>query len=249
MITYKTLIIDDDTENINILSIYLKKYLPMINIVAVANNVNQGITEYLKTQPDILLLDIDLGNDTIFSFIDNIGSITGEIIFISSHPEFGVKAVNYNVTGFIVKPINVLELQKTINKAITNIQNKRSISNNSTPQSNAIINYPTNIAIPTVNKIELIPVSTIMYLEANGKYTIFHLTNNKEKIASRNLGEFEKILDPIIFFRVHHRYLVNIKMVSNIYKTDGNYCELNNGKNIPIAKRRQELLNKFLRLK
>ncbi len=243
---YKTLIIDDDDENINILKIYLNKYCPAIELVGEANNVNDGLREYLKNKPEILLLDINLENDTIFSFIDAIGKIEGEIIFISSHTEFGVKAVNYNISSFIVKPINVTDLQKKINKAVSNIETKLAHEKLVTKNNE---DYPSNIAIPSITKVELISVESIMYLEAGGKYTVFHLTDNKEKIASRNLGEYEKILNPKFFFRIHHRFLVNINIVVNIHKTDGNYCELINGKNLPIAKRRQDLFTKFLRLK
>lgn len=242
---YKTLIIDDDIENINLLKVYVSKYCPEAEVLGEAKNVNDGVREYLRIKPEILLLDIDLGNETIFNFIDAIDNIKGEIIFISSHTEFGVKAVNYNITGYIVKPIKATELQKIMAKAIFNLETALS---NSTSANNKI-DFPINIAVPTVNKIELIPVNTIKYLEADGKYTIFHLTDNQEKIASRNLGEYEKIVNPKLFFRIHHRYLVNINMVSNIYKTGGNYCELIDGKALPIAKRRQDLFHKFLRLK
>ncbi len=246
---YKTLIVDDDIENINILKTYINKFTPNLNIVGQALNVNDAISEYLTTKPQILLLDIELGNDTIFSFIDTLDKIEGEIIFISSHPEFGVKAVNYNVTGFIVKPINSNQLKKIINKAIGNIERKK--ANDTLNQKKIVnpLNYPVNIAIPSVDKIELIAIKDCAFLEAEGKYTFFHLNNKKKKIASRNLGEYEKIIDPKLFFRVHHRYLVNINSIINIHKTDGTYCELITGNNIPIAKRRQEEFFKFLKLK
>lgn len=237
---YSALIIDDDIENINLLKIYLKKYCPMIDVVAQAINVNEGVRAYVRTDPEILLLDIELENDTIFSFIDTIGKNDKEIIFISSHPEFGVKAVNYNITGFIVKPIKEINLKKIISKAIFNIENNC---------KEKLLDYPIKIAIPSVNNIQLISVDSILYLEADGKYTIFHLKNNVEKVASRNLGEYEKLLDPKKYFRIHHRFLVNIDAIANIHKSDGYYCELINGKNLTIAKRRQELFNKFLKLK
>ena len=238
---YSTLIIDDDKENITLLKIYLKQYCPFLEVVSEACNVMDGIREYTVSKPQLLLLDIDLGDDDIFSFIDGIGKTNSEIIFISSHTEYGVKAVNYNVTGFIVKPIDVIKLQKIINKAILNLEN-RLVENNKEY-------YSTNIAIPSLNKVELISCSSLEYLEADGKYTVFHLQESKEKIASRNLGEYEKILDPQVFFRIHHRYLVNVNMIANIHKEDGNYCEMINGKSLPIAKRRQDLFNKFLKLK
>lgn len=247
MNTYNVIIIDDDLENINILKIYLNKFCPEINVVGEATNVNDGLAIYTNTQPDILLLDIELGNDTIFSFIDAINNIKGEIIFISSHPEFGVKAVNYNVTGFIVKPINPINLKKIITKAIFNIEKNK--KNNALNKNNNKTCFPLKIAIPSTSKIELIDLENISYLEADGKYTVFHLKDNSKKIASRNLGEYEKIIDTNIFFRIHHRYLVNINSVTNVHKTDGYYCQLINNKNLPIAKRRQEAFHKFLRLK
>jgi two-component system LytT family response regulator len=247
MNNYTALIIEDDIDNINLLKTYIKNKLSNINVVGQAMNVTNGVSEYLKNKPDILLLDIELGNETIFNFIDTIGKVESEIIFISSHTEFGVKAVNYNVTGFIVKPIEAAQLIKIINKAIFNIERKK------INQDQALLknrnSFPLNIAIPSVNKIELISIEECIYLEADGKYTIFNLINNKKKVASRNLGEYGKIIDPKIFFRVHHRYIVNINKVAKIHKTDGTYCELVNGQNIPIAKRRIDLFNRFLKLK
>ena len=240
---YNTLIIDDDIENINILKIYLKQYYSFINVIAEATNVNDGVIEYVKTKPEILLLDIELGDENIFDFLDSIGTTQSEIVFVSSHEKYGVKAVNYNVTGFLVKPIDVNQLKKTISKTIFNIENRYSIQGKTTNE------YPTNIAIPSIDKIELIPNNSIQHLEANGKYTVFHLIDGKEKIASRNLGEYEKILNPKNFFRIHHRYLINVNKVTNIHKTDGSYCELMSGKNLPIAKRRQDDFQKFLKLK
>lgn len=244
---YKTLIIEDDIENIQLLKIYLNKYYPAIEVVAEAMNIAKGVTEYLRTKPDLMLLDINLGNDDVFSFLDSIGKTANEIIFISSHASYGVKAVNYNVTGFLLKPIVIAEFKKIINKAIFNIEAKRNVLENITKDSN--IEYPAMIAVPSLKKVDLLAVNTIEYLEADGKYTIFHQTTKKEKIASRNLGEYEKNLNPKVFFRIHHRFLVNTNKIANIHKTDGNYCELINGKTLPIAKRRQDDFSKFLRLK
>lgn len=238
---FSALIIEDDIENIAILKLYLKQHCTFINVVAEATTITEGIKSYALTKPDILLLDIQMGNEDIFSFIDSIGDVNSEVIFISSHTEYGVKATNYNVTGFLVKPINVDELKLMLNKAILNIENKVAIENN--------VCFTSKIAIPSMDSIELISKNSIVYLEADGKYTIFYLEGEQRKIASRNIGEYEKLLDSKLFFRIHHKYLVNTNKIVNIYKTDGGYCQFFDGKTLPIAKRRQELLSKFLKLK
>lgn len=242
---YKVLILDDEIENIKILKIYLKKFFPEIEIVAEAKSVYEGVQTYLKTEPDILLLDVGLGNDDAFSFIDSIGKSNSEIIFISSNSSYGVKAVNYNITGYVLKPIDTDKLKKAVNKAIFNLETKR----NEDKIEKIELDYPTVLAVPSIKKVEVILVESVEFLESDGKYTIFNLTSSDKKIASRNLGEYEKILDPKLFFRIHHRFLVNTNKIKNIHKTDGYYCELESGKTLPIAKRRQELFNKFLKLK
>lgn len=105
------------------------------------------------------------------------------------------------------------------------------------------------IALPNLNSIEFVETKNILYLEADGNYTIFHLVHSITKVVSKNIGEYEKILPTNFFFRIHHKYITNFKKVTLISKSDGYYCELTNGKTLPVAKRRQEELRKFLKLK
>jgi len=68
-------------------------------------------------------------------------------------------------------------------------------------------------------------------------------------MSSRNLGEYTPILDNRFFFRIHHSYIINVRHVVKISKKDGYFCELSNGTIVPVAKRRQEDFNKFIKLK
>lgn len=104
------------------------------------------------------------------------------------------------------------------------------------------------VAISSLDKIELIPMSEIIFCQADGKYTNFFLINGKKIMSSRNLGEYSTILDNY-FFRIHHSYIINIRHISKISKKDGYFCELLNGIVLPVAKRRQEEFNKFIKLK
>ena len=120
-------------------------------------------------------------------------------------------------------------------------QSYKSLTNNVLPQH--------LIAVPSAKKIDFIKVEDIIYLKSEGRYTMFQLKDNKQLVATKNLGEYENLLDASIFFRVHHSYVVNLTQVTSINKTDGNYCEMVNKETVPIAKRRQEQLNKFLKIR
>ena len=105
------------------------------------------------------------------------------------------------------------------------------------------------IGLPTATNIDIVKIENILYLEADGKYTVFNMVDGSSIIVSRNIGTYRTKLPENLFFRIHSKYIVNIKKIRNISKSDGNYCQLTNGKSLPIAKRRREELCKFLHLK
>lgn len=105
------------------------------------------------------------------------------------------------------------------------------------------------IAIPSIDKIDFFKFDEIIYLKSDGRYTNFYLKNGKNVLATRNIGEYEKLFSENIFFRIHHSYIVNLAYVEKITKETGYYCEMVNSHNIPIAKRKQDQLLKFIGLK
>ncbi|MBB3123355.1 two-component system LytT family response regulator [Mesoflavibacter sabulilitoris] len=248
MQNYTALIVDDEIENCDLLKLYIKKYCKSVETLYIAQDIESAIEQYLEHYPDILILDIELENNTnSFQILEQIPNTNVEIIFVTSHKDYAIQAINsVKTAAYLIKPIKPTELIIAIDKTIKNIEAKQ---NADAIKSTKQEQYSEFVAIPSSNKIDIIHPEDIVYIEADGRYTIFHLTSGSHKIASRNLGEYEKLLDPQLFFRIHHGYIVNLNMVININKSAGNYCELLNGKALPIAKRRQEKLHRFLRIK
>jgi len=242
---FTALLVDDEHENIELLSIYLKKHFPNVSICGSAVNVEEGIEKYYEHLPDILFLDIQLGEEDSFSIIESLSNLKSEIIIVSSHEEYALKAISYNVCSYVLKPIKIEELITSVNKAIHNITLKRQSEEVNVDAGEGF----KLIALPSLTKIELVSMDEIIYAEADGRYTLFHLITGRTIISTRNLGEFEDKLDSVMFFRIHHGYIVNLSMVRNINISAGNYCEMMNDKMLPIAKRRKEKLQRFLKLK
>ena len=251
MTNYTALLLDDEVENIDLLEIYLKKYCDIFCTIYKATTLEEAISLCLEHKPDILFLDINLGEEkNSFTLLDNCVTDDNEIIFISSYNEYALKAIKKNACAYMMKPIVPSELVQAVNKAVKNIENKKVLKTAKTLNKEAFATNENIIAIASIEKIDLIQVNDIAYCQADGRYTNFFLKNGSEYTSSRNMGEYEHLLlQHHNFFRVHHKYIVNIKAISSVNKKDGYYCELKNGKTIPIAKRRQEAFNKFLRLK
>jgi len=86
-------------------------------------------------------------------------------------------------------------------------------------------------------------------LNLDGRYTIIHLLDKTTFFVSKNIGEYDKILAPNYFFRIHKKYLINLKYIVNINNSDGSSCELIGSIVLPVAKRRKEGLVSFLNIK
>lgn len=241
-------IIEDDNDNINLLKLLIQKYFPNIEIIGEASNTIEFASLLLSNKADIIFLDVDLGEQkNTLEILNDFENIDSEIIITSSSKDYALKAMNdYNIVSYVVKPIDIGQLNKAIRKSEKKIAAKEKFSIDSFQFDILAENI---IAIPTLTTIEIIDIKNIIYLEAEGKYTIFHLLDKTTKTVCKNIGYYEHILPQKLFFRIHHKYLINISETDTIFRTDGHYCILKNGKNIPIAKRRIEDFRKYLQLK
>lgn len=246
-------VIDDEVDNTKILVHFIQKYCPLVNIVGEANTSVEAIALINRVKPKLIFLDIILDEGTGFDVLDEVSHKETKVIFVTSYDKFAIKAFKYNAIDYVLKPVEIGELIIAVNKAYEEVEKKIYTNdqqidflNNSLSASPAPLNF---IAIPSIDKIDFAKVSDIVYLKSDGRYTIFFLTNGSKLVASRNLGEFENIVDKNQFFRIHNSYMVNLKHVLNITKTDGSYCEMSNQKSLPIAKRRKESFHQFLKIK
>jgi two-component system LytT family response regulator len=93
--------------------------------------------------------------------------------------------------------------------------------------------------------MNIIHIHEILYLISERQYTVFYLKSGETIMTSKNLGEYEELLLPYNFFRVHHSSLINLSEVKKYIRDDGGYAVMSNGKHIDVSKRKKE---SFLKL-
>ena len=240
------LIVEDQIENADYLKLIINKYCKEIDLIGVAGTSSEFMEMYLEHLPDIIFLDVELGEtETSFETLEKIRKNNSVIIVVSAHDDFALKAINeFGISGYLIKPVRIEELVNVVSVAIEQVEQKRKSKN--LPYENTQVINSGLITLASTDSVEFLKVEDIIYLEADGKYTVFHLTNNSKKVSSKNIGEYEKQLLPHFFFRIHYKYIVNLEKVISINKRDGNYCELITKKYLPIAKRRYQSLIRLL---
>lgn len=252
MTSITAIIITEQTDTLLILKKFEEENFMIIKIIGEASSIIEGIAMIKYNKPDVVFLDIQLHDNTFFEMLEQLEFSIPKLVFISTNENVAVKAFKHNAIDFILKPIDFNAMILAIYKVIKRTEMERSYQNqniNNINILNSIKQSNEYVAIASLDKIELIPMAEIILCQADGKYTNFFLVNGNKIMSSRNLGEYTSILDNNYFFRIHHSYIINIRHVVKISKKDGYFCELSNGTILPVAKRRQEDFNKFIKLK
>ena len=85
------------------------------------------------------------------------------------------------------------------------------------------------LALPSLKGIELVKKEEVVRCESAVNYTIFHLKSKNNIVVTKTLKEFEEMLGPEGFFRVHQSHLVNLDAVVQFLKEDGGYALMEDG--------------------
>jgi len=252
MTPINAVIITEEKETLQIINKFEKENFIILKIVCETACIIEGINSIQLKNPDLVFLDISFKEETFFNMLNELELSIPKLVFISANKQDAVIAFKQNAIDFILKPVNFNSLILAVYKVIKRTKMERSYQNQ---KINAIqllnsFNQPNDyFAVSSLDKIELILMSEIIYCQAEGRYTTFFLLNGKKIVSSKNLGEYSAILDPNYFFRIHHSYIINLRHILKISKKEGYFCEFPNGVFLAVAKRRQEDFNKFIKLK
>lgn len=244
--THTAILIDDEKNNIENLEILLHDFCPDIIVIAKETNLKKAKESIIRLQPDILFLDIQMGNRTIFDLLEELNVITSEIIFVTAHDTYALKAFDYNTIDYLLKPVDILKLQKAVNKAIFCVEKKKSEQNMNT-LSNNLVSLMGKITFPVQRGFRLEYIKNIQYMVAQGSYSDIHFSNKKPLLVSKNLKHYEMKLAEYDFIRIHPSALINFQYVEELDRSDGGCIIMEGGKRLPISKQKRLELEKMLR--
>lgn len=241
MQTIRTALIDDNPHAIQILRDDLARMFPEVEIVGEADGVVQGAKLLRQTQPDLLLLDIQMGDGTGFDLLEIVPDLRFQLIFTTAHDEHAIRAFRFAAVDYLLKPIDPEELRRAVERA------KKQLNLSSHPQAKLPVlrehfqqkEPPKTIALHTAEKIHIARLADILRMEADGNYTEVHFTNGQKLLLTKTLKDFSTILEATGFVRVHQSHLVNFEHIREFIKTDGGYIVMADGAKVPVAVRKR----------
>jgi len=245
------LIIDDEKDARFLIKNHLQSHFSdAVTVVGEADDVASGVQAIRKLKPEIVFLDIKMPAGTGFEVLQQTqGEVNYEVVFITAHNDFAVKAFQFSAVGYLLKPVKVSELAGVLQK----VRELSQLKNPQTLQRNKVLveNYSNDLQIKKMvvtnsDGFVVLNVDTISHLEGDGNYTHFVLNDGKRITTSKTLGEYEGLLAEQGFFRVHQSTIISLRYVKS-YKKSEELIEMQNGKLVKLSRhRKQAFISRFI---
>ncbi len=244
----RTIIVDDEVKNIKLLKVLLRDYCPQVEVIGEAGNVEDAQSLIIRSKPDLLFIDIVMPYGNAFDLLNKLMPIDFDVVFVTAYDNFAVKAIKYSALDYLLKPVNIEELQNVVQKAIVKASSKTvndQLAVLFSQYKNNVSAAP-SLAVPTIEGLLFYDLDEIIRIEASGAYTIIFSIKREKVVSSKNIKEYELQLPVDNFYRVHNSHIINIKRLLKYDKGRGGVLTMEDGSVVELATRRKAgFLNLF----
>ena len=246
----KTIIVDDERRGQSSLEKLLEQNCPDVNVLACCSTADEAKEKIEALQPDLVFLDIAMGNKSGLDLLRELGEIEFEIIFVTAHHKYMTQAFQFSAVDYLLKPADDELLIEAVKRAHKRIENK----SGNKPMETFLHNlqekggwHKMKLCIPSLKGFKVIDIRDIIYCEANGNYTHFHLLDQPAVLVSKPIYEYEALLEDCNFIRIHKSFLVNLEHIKEYIRGEGGTVMLANGQEIEVARRKKDMLLKRMK--
>jgi two-component system LytT family response regulator len=243
----KAILVDDELSSLQNLQLKIQEYCPSVKIVAQTQRPEEAIGLILRHKPDVIFLDVEMPRMSGFKMLEQMPDIDFEIIFITAYNHYAINAIRISAFDYLVKPVAIKDLQQTIER-LEHFSVKKSRERAEVLKKN-LANPKTQedlITIPANDGLEFIQIKQIIRIESSSNYSKLILQDGQHLLVTRQLKDFEEILEDHRFYRVHHSHLVNLNYIAKYVRGDGGQITMKNGDIVDVSRRKKEVFLKLI---
>ena len=221
----RTVIIEDEEESLLLLHNLILRD-GRAEVAGSASDPSQAIDLIISLEPEIVFLDIKMPGKSGFDILDDlrkIRSVQPYVVFTTAFNEFAIKAFEYAAFDYLLKPIEPKRLAETISRGI------EARHSGFRQKSDILLSTFRKLMFRNQSGILFIDQDEIIYVEASGNYSIFHLGNNKTETITMILGKVEDQLPEQNFFRISRSFIINLSFIKRLNTKQMNCTLAKNG--------------------
>ncbi|CAN5291408.1 LytTR family DNA-binding domain-containing protein [soil metagenome] len=245
----KAVIIDDEERATDSLKRMIEIFVPSIRHIFICNDSREAPVLINKSKPDIIFLDIRMPHLNGFDILDHVKIKNFKVIFTTAFDHYAIQAIRFSAFDYLLKPIDAEDLVKAVSRF------ENAIDDDAQHHQDMVHNISLNLKLQNKNQFRLalsaregvhfLMPGEIIRCEAQGNYTRFFVTGNKQYLISKTLGDYDELLNPYGFIRTHKSHLVNKNFIS--FVDHNGYAILHEGEKIEISRRRKESVMEALK--
>jgi len=234
--TLRTVLVDDEPTARRALTKIIENYTQDVEIVATADDVLAGVKAINNFNPDLVFLDVRMPNYSGFSLVEFFDELNFKLVFTTAYEQYAPQAFQAGASGYLLKPIDIDDLNTVIEKVKMEINEEQS---NFIVSGNKSISYnrETGITIlPSVGGLLRLQASEILYFEAKGRQVELSIQDGTKLLANISLKTVLEVFDKSTFVRIHKSYVVNFIHIKRYNKGKDCFIVLYNDTNLSVGK-------------
>ncbi len=240
----RTIIIEDERIAIENLKFLLSELDPTFEVVGVAESVAEGLELISQTKPEVVFLDIEMGDGTGFDLLNKLDRVDFNVVFVTAYDQYALQAFRVSAVDYLLKPVDPEDLEEALTR-LKNVHESR--AGNMAIQNllqNLALNDPgkRKIFVRDTSGIRYLEMCQILYLKADGSYCKIYMKNGEEIISSKVLKHFVQLLPENMFMRIHRSSLINLNEVEEFLFKDGGCVVLSDGTEVYVSDDRKKNL-------
>src|SRR6266700_5216438 len=177
MQTLKAIIIDDEMSSRQSLRQKIINHCSAVTIIMECEDGEEGIRDIEEKKPDIVFLDVEMPRMNGFVLLQQLSNRDFELIFTTAYDHYAVRAIRFSALDYLVKPIELEELKSAVDRAWQKRQQHIPDQRIDNLLHNLLEEKAGNsrIAIPSMEGLQFVDISDIIYIEAESNYSILYL--------------------------------------------------------------------------
>lgn len=239
----KTLLVEDETQSRDFIKKLIADTAPFIEVVGETGSVDEAIQLIRETQPQLVILDIQLYGRSAFDIFKEIGEFDFQLLFITAFEHFAIPAIKLSAVDYLLKPLSPAEFKIAMDKVYSRANLYSSSATVALQKENLQIND--KLLISDYKEIYLVEYDAVVYFEGDGNYTHVILNTGKKITSAKPIYEYEEQLATKGFYRVHKSYLINMTHITKYIKGRGGEVVMVNGDTVYVSSRKK---NEFLEM-
>lgn len=216
---------------------------PGIEIVGECADAKSAIETINSLRPDVVFLDIQMPGKTGFDVLEEI-TFVPEVIFVTAHDEFALKAFEVNALDYLLKPVQGARLSDAIKKVSDRIRENQV----ATEKAN-ILGEGDQVFVKDGEKCWFVKLGDVRLFESEGNYVRLFFGTQRPLIL-RSLNYLDERLNHKTFFRASRKHIINLQWVESIenWFSGGLLVKLKGGETVEISRRQAVKLKEMMSL-